>query len=118
MLYSELDKVSAFFNERENDASSRYRVLQDQLDELAEHRLRHEVSHFFFGKCLSRLDQLVSSNCVISNPMASWPSHSRGLSSMLLVVLQTCSTDPAKWKTLQLPERPCELVNMYFRNFH
>lgn len=43
MLFSELDKVSAFFNEREADVVQRYKALQDQLDELAEHRLRHEV---------------------------------------------------------------------------
>lgn len=43
MLYGELDKVSAFYNERETDCANRYRVLQDQLEELAQHRLRHEV---------------------------------------------------------------------------
>lgn len=54
ILYSELDKVAAFFNEREADAAARYRVLQDQLEELVQHRLRHEQPHGIISKSIKR----------------------------------------------------------------
>jgi SPX domain protein involved in polyphosphate accumulation len=38
VLYSELDKVASFYNEREAEATQKLSVLEQQLEELEEHR--------------------------------------------------------------------------------
>jgi hypothetical protein len=38
MLYAELDKVSSFYNEREAEAVNKLAILDEQLDELEQHR--------------------------------------------------------------------------------
>lgn len=41
VLDSELDKVQAFYEERESEALQRYKILREQLEQLAEHRAKY-----------------------------------------------------------------------------
>lgn len=41
VLDQELDKVQAFYEERETEAVNRYKVLREQLEQLAEHRAQY-----------------------------------------------------------------------------
>lgn len=45
VLDKELEKVEAFYSEREAEALDRYKVLREQLDQLAEHRQEYLAQH-------------------------------------------------------------------------
>lgn len=55
VLNSELEKVENFYEEREGEALKRYKVLREQLDQLAEHRQEYLSKHSQQSKIIKPL---------------------------------------------------------------